>query len=78
MRPIQIIRLRLGVTQQEMAAGIGCGQSGISYYERGGHIAPETAKRLIEFAQSRGLQISFDHVYGAADVPHIAQPAAAV
>jgi putative transcriptional regulator len=70
MRPIQIIRSRLGVSQVELAEAIGRSQSNISAYERGQTIPPEVAKELIEFARSKGLQLSYDHVYGAADVPH--------
>lgn len=70
MRPIQIIRSRLGVTQVELADGIGRSQSNISAYERGQTIPPEVAKDLIEFARSKGLPLTYDHVYGAAEVPH--------
>jgi len=70
MRPIQVIRSRLGVTQQELAVAIGCQQSTISYYERGGTIVPAVAARLIAFAKGRGLPLTYDHVYGASEVPH--------
>ena len=71
MRPIQVIRSRLGVTQVELADGIKRSQSNISAYERGQTIPPEVAKELIEFARTKGLALTYDHVYGAADVPHM-------
>lgn len=80
MRPIQVIRTRLGVSQVQLAAELGCTQANVSYYERGQTIQPDVAKRLIAFAKSRGLALSYDHVYGAADIPQMraaAEPAKA-
>jgi putative transcriptional regulator len=72
MRPIQIIRVRLGVTQVDVAEAMGCTQPNITYYERGGRIPQDRARKLIEFARGKGLPLTFDHVYGAEDVPHLA------
>lgn len=72
MRPIQIIRSRLGVSQSEMAEALGCRQNNVSLYERGQAIPPGVAARLIEFAAQRGLRITYDHVYGGSDVPRMA------
>jgi putative transcriptional regulator len=74
MRPIQIIRSRLGVSQSQLAAGMQCSQPNVSAYERGQQIPPDVAGRLIEFARQRGLALTYDHVYGAAEVPHLARP----
>lgn len=71
MRKIQIIRSRLGLTQAELGDAIGVSQMNVSYYERGQDIPPRVARRLIEVAAQRGLLISFDHVYGTADVPRM-------
>jgi putative transcriptional regulator len=71
MRPIQIIRLRLGVSQVQLADGIGCSQSNISNYERGQTITPDVARKLIEFARPRGLPLTYDHVYGAVPLPAV-------
>ena len=71
MRPLQIIRSRLGVSQVELADKLGCRQSNVSYYERGQTIPPSVAKRLIEYAHERGLALTYDHVYGAAEVPYL-------
>ncbi len=71
MRPIQIIRSRLGVSQVELADAIERQQSNISLYERGQTIPPDVARKLIAFARTKGLAITFDHVYGAAEVPHL-------
>lgn len=71
MRPIQIIRSRLGVSQAQLAVGMGCSQANVSAYERGQTIPPDRAQELIAFAAGRGLALTYDHVYGAAEVPHL-------
>jgi putative transcriptional regulator len=76
MRPIQIIRSRLGVSQAELADAIERQQSNVSNYERGQTIPPDVARALIAFARTRGLVLTFDHVYGAAEVPRIEARAA--
>lgn len=69
MRQIQKIRSRLGVTQAQLAAALGCQQSNISYYERGQTIHPSIAKKLIEYAATQGLEITYNHIYGDAELP---------
>lgn len=59
------IREKLGVTQAVMADGIGVTQGNVSFYEKGQTVPPQVAGRLIEFAKSRGLSITYDDVYGA-------------
>lgn len=69
MRPLQIIRSRLGVTQGQLAERVGVTQPSISYYERGATIPPDVACRIADLAIERGLNIGLDHVYGRASVP---------
>lgn len=69
MNPIKAIRERLCVTQVELAVGMGCSQSNVSFYEKGQTVPPTAAKALIAFACSRGLSITFDHVYGDVELP---------
>lgn len=69
MHKLKPIRERLGVTQQVLADGIGCTQGNIGHYERGQTLLPDVAAKLIEFAAQRGLVITFDHVYGDAELP---------
>lgn len=69
MNPIKAIREWLGVTQAELAVGIGCSQSNVSAYEKGQTVPPSSAKALIAFAATRGRAITFDHVYGNAELP---------
>ena len=69
MHNLKPIRERLGVTQQAMADGIGCTQGNIGHYERGQTLPPDMARKVIEFSASKGLVITFDHVYGDADPP---------
>lgn len=68
-RAFKAIRLRLGVSQGRLGKHIGCTQGNISFYERGQSIPSEIAQKLIAFACGRGLQIDFNHVYGAAELP---------
>lgn len=72
MHAIKAIRSRIGATQQAMASGIGCTQGNIANYEAGQTVPPEAARRVIEFAESHGLSITFDHVYGELPLPDFA------
>lgn len=63
MNNIKAIRERLGLTQAAMAEGLGCTQGNIGHYERGQTVPPDVARRLIEFASTFGVSLSFDDVY---------------
>lgn len=67
-RPMKIIRKRLGFSQADIAAAIGCTQGNVSFYERGQTIPPEVARKLIAVARRNGLMLTFDMVYGAEEV----------
>lgn len=69
MSTIKSIRKRLGVTQAELAAGMGCTQGNVGHYERGQSVPPSSAKRLIEFAGGLGVTITFNDIY----MPELAQ-----
>lgn len=70
MHGIKFIRERLGVTQASMAEGIGCTQGNVGHYEsRGQTVPPETAKRLIGWARGLGHVVTYEDIYGPADVP---------
>lgn len=58
------IRKQLQVSQAEMAAALGISQGNVSFYETGKqNVPPPVAAKLIEFARSKGLAITFDSVY---------------
>jgi len=76
MKNLMPIRKRLGLTQQALGQVIGCTQGNVGYYERGQMMPTPRARRLIDFAAGRGLMLSFDHLYGDAPLPELAQPAA--
>lgn len=63
MKPIFQIRSELGLSQAELAAGIGVTQGNVSHYEKGQTVPPDVAARLITFARTRGLNLTFDDVY---------------
>lgn len=74
MSNIKAIRTRLGVTQTELAKGLGCTQGNVGHYERGQGVPPDVARRLIDFAATLGHAISFNDVY----MPELAQVPASV
>lgn len=69
MHNLKPIRDLLGITQQAMAEGIGCSQGNVGHYERGQMVPPAMARKLIDFARTRGLYLTFDHIYGQAALP---------
>ena len=75
MNAFKAIRERLGVSQAVIADAIDVSQSNVSFYERGQTIPPAVAGKLIKYAADRGLVLSYDHVYGAADLPALEAPA---
>ena len=72
MNALRTIRVRLGVTQAELADALGVSQGNVSFYERGQTIPSPVAAKLIDYARTKELPISYDHVYGAADLPPLA------
>ncbi|KVP76895.1 hypothetical protein WJ94_15905 [Burkholderia ubonensis] len=80
MNAIATIRKSLGLSQAALAKGLDLGQSAISQFERGEcEPTPVVARRLIQFAKERGLAVSFEMIYGDAELPPLddsAQPAA--
>jgi len=72
MHQVRSIRQRLGKSQADLAKALQCSQSNISFYEvRKQTVPPQVARRLIDYAASMGLALSFDHVYGALPLPAI-------
>lgn len=63
MNTLKNIRKRIGVTQSELAAGIGLTQGNISHYEKGQTVPPDVAARIIRFAGSLGTTLSFNDLY---------------
>ena len=71
MHNLKIIRTRLGITQRALAHGLGCTQGNVANCESGQALLPDLAKKLIDFAGSNGLAITWDHVYGSAPLPEL-------
>lgn len=70
MNTIRAIRSRLGVSQVQLAEALRCTQGNISSLELGAYgVSPELAGNLIAFARSRGLELSYDHIYGDLPLP---------
>jgi putative transcriptional regulator len=71
MNNLKAIRSRLGITQQDLAADVGCTQGNVANYERGQTVPPEMAAKIISVALRRGLTITYDHVYGDVELPAV-------
>lgn len=69
MSTFKAIRQCLGVTQAEMSRALEMSQGNISFLERGQTVTPEVAKKLIAYAATLGVTLSYDHVYGDAELP---------
>lgn len=72
MNPILHIRKRLGLSQAAFGAAIGCKQANVSHYELGQPFPTERAKRLIRYAAQQGIVLTFDNIYGGAQLPDVA------
>lgn len=73
MNTISKIRAHLGVTQVAMAEALDVTQGNVSNYERGQAMPPHVAGRLIAYAGTLGVQLTYDEIYAAEYSP---QPAA--
>jgi transcriptional regulator with XRE-family HTH domain len=63
------IRALLDVTQQDMAEALGVRQSFVSVLDRGGTLTPPKAAKLIAYAQSLGVVLTYEQIYGRAQLP---------
>lgn len=62
---LRAIRNRLKMTQLEIATAIGRTQANVSHYETARQEMPPSAARiLIAVARSRGVELTFDEIYG--------------
>lgn len=66
MSTIRSIRQRLGVTQSCLAEALEVSQSNVSFYERGQTVPPVVAARLIRFAATRDVALTYEDIYGDA------------
>ncbi len=75
MNAIKTIRTRLGLTQAALAEAIGCTQGNVGHYENKGQtVPPDVARRLITYAATLGILLTFDDVYGPVMVMPTDQP----
>ncbi|MDR5881092.1 helix-turn-helix transcriptional regulator [Caballeronia sp. LZ032] len=64
MNGLITLRKRLALSQAEIGAAIGITQSTISQSERGDiTLSVEVAKRLVQFARSKGIKATLDEIY---------------
>ena len=63
MNTIFSIRKELNVTQAQLAEALGVSQGNVSHYEKGQKIPPVVAARLINFAMTKSIKLSFDDIY---------------
>ena len=76
MNSIKHIRCQLGLTQKALALGIGCTQGNVWHYEMGQSVPPPAAAKLIAFAATRGLVLTYDDIYANQDASAVTTPAA--
>lgn len=74
MNKISQIRAQLGVTQQAMAQAMGMSQGNISFYENGQTIPPHAADKLIKYAATFGIPLTYDLIYDASSDCAISAP----
>lgn len=64
MNPIRRVRTDLGLTQKELAEAIGMTQPNITFYEKGVQtMPPAAARKLIDFAASVGMVLTYEDIY---------------
>jgi len=69
MNNVRSLRKTLGMSQAELAKGIGVTQSALSHYENGScDPLVETARKLISFAVTHGITWCLEDVYASPDV----------
>lgn len=74
MTTIKTIRKLLRLSQAALGEGIGCTQANVWQLESNGQeLRIELANRLIDFAESRGLAITLDQIYGRAPLPELVE-----
>ena len=61
--PWQRFRSQTGLSQTELAAAMGLGQSAISSYETGSFPIPEIAKRFVALAKKHKVRMSLEEIY---------------
>lgn len=72
MNKILEIRSKLGLSQRAIADALALSQGNVSHYECGRQeVPPDVARRLISFAESRGVTLTFDDIYS---VDHALSP----
>ena len=66
MNNIKSIRDRLGMSQKALGEALDCTQGNIGHYESDRIQMPaRTAQKLIAFAESKGVAIRFEDIYGS-------------
>ena len=69
MNNLKNIRKQMKLSQAKLAELIGCAQSNVGHYEsRNQTIRPEVAQRIISVAKDRGLNISYEDIYGEKEI----------
>ena len=76
MSNLKSIRMALQLTQSELGDVFGQTKSNISQMETGNlDLSVANARKLIEFAKTRGMEINFDAIYAApVGADHTPQP----
>lgn len=76
MNNFRTIRARLGLTQAELGAALGMTQGNVHLIEKGQTLLPDVARRLIAFAATKDVRLTFDDVYAETEPQPEAQAGA--
>jgi DNA-binding XRE family transcriptional regulator len=61
---VKKIRKQLGLSQKELADGVGVYQSNISHCENFvQEVSPDLARKIIAFAKTLGVEVTFNDIY---------------
>lgn len=62
------------MTQAQLGSVLGRTQGNVGFYERGQTVPPEVAKRLLAYAREKGLDVTYEDVYGPLEAANDAAP----
>ena len=63
---IKAVRRLLGLSQADFAVAIDVSQGNVSHYEgQRQSVPPDVANRVIEAANTRGVTVTFNDIYGS-------------
>lgn len=69
MSRFKAIRELIGASHAELSRALEMSSPNVSYMDRGQTVMPGTATKLIAYAATKGVALSYDHIYGDEPLP---------